>query len=466
MIPVTALALFVTAVAIVVGRPLLQPLGQPGRFARAMEDAIERQQPPGENGFPHLERAIEAAVRISDQIEGEFSAAAPGSEGLDYTGELPGGTAQVVELNREHCRRVLQQLTVARVWDDLDLAAKAPRAVRTVDSTSWYLSQKYYWLGHRRRLARINRLRMEVALERGDLVEFVRATESGLAIGRLSAPHQGVIHEVVGMAVQQMTLDCVRGALMSRALDERTLESLLAAVDRQRLRPPSHILDTERVVTLDAIEFLHTDDGRGDGYLNVDALKRLTDMGDGLPVERSPWASVPGIVLPRKAKTVSAANRFFDTLAQQTSAGASVSEIRNAAELLHDENKSEYNLAMGILLPALQNAVLTRLQCDARIEGVRLMIALQRYRFARGRYPATLAEAAPSFIVTIPRDPHSASMFCYRVVDASAPLPGDGYLLYCTGFDGSDDGGNAHKSPYDAFTVCGKGTDYIINSLD
>lgn len=463
-IPLVLLCLLIGAVAIVFGPPLLQPMGQPGRFVRAMEEAFDRQQPPGENALPHIEQAIEKTVRISDRIEKEFMAAVPGSDGLDYTGESGIESAEVIELNRMHCERILQELQSAGVWNDLDKVAKCPRVVRTVDGSSWFLSQKVYWLGYHRRLARINYLRMGVAMERGDQAEFVRGVESGMALGRLSAPDKGLISELVATAVQQLTVNGARAALLKHTFDDRSLLALMEAIDRQRLPAPEHLLETERVNILDAIEFLHTDDGHSDGYLNVSAVGRLTDMAEGLNVERSVWGSVPGVFLPRKSATVAIVNTYFDELAKHAKSGGSASGVRDIAQPVLRDVNAGYNLSLGILLPALEKASQARMHSDTRTEGLRLMIALQRYRLARSAYPGTLAELVPAYLPVVPRDAYGGSDFHYRVLDGSAPRPVAGYLLYCVGYDGVDDGGIPHKTPFESFSVRGAGTDYIINA--
>jgi hypothetical protein len=71
---------------------------------------------------------------------------------------------------------------------------------------------------------------------------------------------------------------------------------------------------------------------------------------------------------------------------------------------------------------------------DARIRTAIAALAAERYRIDQGRWPQSLEELVPKYLVAVPRDPF-----------ANAPikllkLP-DGLFIYSVGFDGKDDGG-------------------------
>jgi hypothetical protein len=64
-------------------------------------------------------------------------------------------------------------------------------------------------------------------------------------------------------------------------------------------------------------------------------------------------------------------------------------------------------------------------------------IALKRYQLKHGAPPSDLAVLTPEFLTTVPIDPMSGKALCYR-------LKADGtFVLYSTGEDGKDDGGDA-----------------------
>ncbi len=66
---------------------------------------------------------------------------------------------------------------------------------------------------------------------------------------------------------------------------------------------------------------------------------------------------------------------------------------------------------------------------------MRIACALERYRLAQGKYPATLDALAPQFIDAVPRDVMNGEAYHCR-------LNADGtFLLYSVGWNQSDDGG-------------------------
>lgn len=83
------------------------------------------------------------------------------------------------------------------------------------------------------------------------------------------------------------------------------------------------------------------------------------------------------------------------------------------------------------LLRAFQSETEARLAVAA--------IALRRFSVETGRYPDRIEELAPRYINEVPKDPMDGEPLKYRVLE-------DGrYLLYSSGKDGEDDGGEARE---------------------
>jgi hypothetical protein len=80
------------------------------------------------------------------------------------------------------------------------------------------------------------------------------------------------------------------------------------------------------------------------------------------------------------------------------------------------------------------SAVRPRGVMEADVALERVALALQDYKFARGRYPASLAELQETLGWTIPPDPFSGKAFLYRT-------HGAGFVVYSVGPDMKDDGG-------------------------
>lgn len=88
------------------------------------------------------------------------------------------------------------------------------------------------------------------------------------------------------------------------------------------------------------------------------------------------------------------------------------------------------------------------------------MIALERYRAAKGEYPEKLDQLVPAFIEGMPGDPYTDSGFVYKPgQDRKARAS---YTLYSVGDDNEDNGGKRAMSEFDALRKEGKGTDLVF----
>jgi hypothetical protein len=62
--------------------------------------------------------------------------------------------------------------------------------------------------------------------------------------------------------------------------------------------------------------------------------------------------------------------------------------------------------------------------------------AVERYRMAHGRLPATLEDLVPAFLPSVPTDPLTGKPLCYK------PSESRSYLIYGTGWDQTDNAGS------------------------
>jgi hypothetical protein len=80
-------------------------------------------------------------------------------------------------------------------------------------------------------------------------------------------------------------------------------------------------------------------------------------------------------------------------------------------------------------------------QLESESRGIRLMVAIEAFRAARGHPPASLDDLIPDFIAQLPTDPYAPdARHRYILFPAQGVHPAT-YTLYSVGFDGIDDGG-------------------------
>jgi hypothetical protein len=120
------------------------------------------------------------------------------------------------------------------------------------------------------------------------------------------------------------------------------------------------------------------------------------------------------------------------------------------------------------------DAWLDELDADrTRLEGTRLMLAIEAYRASAGHPPATLAELVPTHLAVLPKDPVSGQPFGYRALppaEAEKDVFRRSYLLWSAGADGKDDGGVEPHEPENLSRVLGGGSappptgDWVVNT--
>lgn len=88
-----------------------------------------------------------------------------------------------------------------------------------------------------------------------------------------------------------------------------------------------------------------------------------------------------------------------------------------------------------LVTPALQATEDTIRRRDATHRLLIAEIAIELFRQRNRRLPQDLAELVPQFLPSIPIDAFTGTPLIYRI-------QGEGYVVYSTGIDGDDDGGN------------------------
>jgi len=71
-----------------------------------------------------------------------------------------------------------------------------------------------------------------------------------------------------------------------------------------------------------------------------------------------------------------------------------------------------------------------------------IALAAERYRQACKKWPDSLDKLCPRFLASVPLDPFDGEPLRYRRFE-------DGMVIYTTGYDGVDNGGNVDRNPSD-----------------
>ncbi|HZW06547.1 MAG TPA: hypothetical protein VFF65_05440 [Phycisphaerales bacterium] len=294
-----------------------------------------------------------------------------------------------------------------------------------------------------REIARINKARALTALRNGDPEEFIDAVRNIHALARMCERKPAMIARLVAIAIDAMGDGIARRALMTRR-EQTWIDAVAGArVGRTPRVPFAYTLESERVAAIDSACFFYEGVGnvrRRQLELAQDRMDRGGDVRVG-----------------RLQESLDEFNKRFD--AGVAEAGLEVYQRTSKGF------EQECDLwVVRTLLPALAKSQRSMDQVEADRRGIDAMLALERFRLARGEYPETLETLLPTYLAAAPLDSWTGKPFCYKRIDAAADPHGRGFLLYICGQDRTDDGGRTGEYFLDAISHPKlRGIDYIIN---
>lgn len=309
-------------------------------------------------------------------------------------------------------------------------------------------------LGESRRFARLLHSDALLAASRNDRVRFLADIEAILGISEHAIDNRFMISQATGVAIAELATNIV--------LEEVTRPDFLTSDD---LRDLAHRLaafgggghisfdaSLEQLFVEDILQRHFSDDGKGDGHF-IGAVAETNEI-------YKEW----GVAKPRAYPLMRAVQPV------QSAIMHSRAEIRQMAERFvaaaavddalppwrHDERSSDilYHELMDAsiysVLPFLRSLSLdvddvgpvaaNMAKRDiflARRESTLAVIAMESFRRARGKWPATLSELVPAYLPALPLDPFDGKPMRYIAPTSESELP----ILYSIGVDGLDESG-------------------------
>jgi hypothetical protein len=147
---------------------------------------------------------------------------------------------------------------------------------------------------------------------------------------------------------------------------------------------------------------------------------------------RAAWAIWPaGWVNEDKAAYIGTIQRYIDAVKQPRELPSTLAEIETARAGSSVWNKIRNPLSYQTI-PAIMGAAKRIAATQTILRSLTTACAVERYRMAHGRLPATLEDLVPAFLPSIPTDPLTGKPLCYKPSESSS------YLIYGTGWDQTD----------------------------
>lgn len=431
-------------------------------------------QPGNDNGWDLLMRIADLHREIGARhVDDAFSLHLGGY--VDYTLAWDPESLDDEYTINSQLPRIRAQLADARasgLFALLENLAEKDALIQPAEDTP-LLDLDMSQLGPIRALARLNGARMALAAQAGDDEEFAAACNQLIWLSRFTPRSSPLaIGCLIGIAVESLAMQRVHHAVIHKQISPALAAQLLHALDAA---PPMlntrDMLDAERLLRLDSITRLYTDDGQGGGEFSPEAAKQLQTVSDN-PAENfpSPAQNTGGTGFVSKAALLDREAEIHGRLVAIVEAPP---QLRPAVsnrldnDLNHEgvlskvlSKQAQADSLLHILVPSMGRAADTHDQYAVSLAATRIMLAIEIHRGQTGTVPNALDDLRP-ILNTIPLDPFSSETLVYR----PDPSNSVGYVLYSLGYDRTDNQGHVSpdlRHPVLALRPGGKGSDYVF----
>lgn len=384
------------------------------------------QQPPGENGWPHLA----AATAVFEELHADIDARQGGTARfLDDYPEFDFSIFTDHEPSPEAVDAVLEtiaELEARGAFGHIARASRCPNIVRPrpgPDELLW--ADELPIDGPLTTLLEARRLSIEVALARGAADEAQQALSDVLAVAQALSYEPGPGH-LTGEFLALSVLAQVPGAVEYHRPEAGTLRGWLTALERFELAPPALVIEGDHLRSLDLIQHVYSDNGFGSGRFLVNELFAGSR-------EPRPLGNLTTYLYASRRQVRRRTNEHYETLQRMAHAG----ELENGTARELAESVS-WRYPAPRLLDGFSSYTELGTRTLAKLHRrVILIVALEVAREERGAYPDALEELVPGVLAALPAHPESSGGTHYRRLPESAE-----YILYRGGPNGVDDGGS------------------------
>ena len=301
-----------------------------------------------------------------------------------------------------------------------------------------------------RRIAFSFRWRSRLLAEKGLYEEAFSDIKTCYRLGRhIKGNVVVLIEQLVGIAIEAVAVQNLRGILSEHKIDSATLTILQRDLEQIIVGEEFAMsFAGEKLFIYDEIQRCFTEDRFGGGHLYLSRMSQIRSDGDesvpslqdfifGTIFEPEAWPVVLKVLFyhPNKQQTREAADRFYaycDAFAQKTPAQIRAQGIDMQKETM---NIVGDNVLLDILTPALGRAARIGHRHRTNVEATIAILALHRYKADKNSFPDDLQQLITAgYLRQLPVDVYSDKPLVYRKT-------ADSFILYSVGQNFMDDGG-------------------------
>lgn len=384
-----------------------------------------------------LEAYKEAEHQVNEELaEFGFSARGTLDDGqVDFAYPLFGDTLPD-DVNRE--RQCLQRMRELGVTQLLDRLSTSKIGLRPVEGSGPLINDSLSPVPLVMRLVKSQAASIRISALEGDSKQLLKAFKHGLHLAETISHQPTAIEYWSGASMATLILDELQSSLVEIDLSPDTYSAL---ADTLREFSPSRAvfsLACDRISYHDLADWVFTDDGHGDGFMT----SKLGEWGlISVGEESFGKAVVARFILATKRESTQELDVLIDWLIAEAGVEPTQVRLRGKYQQRLIELYSSWRFPfIRNLFSAPDHAIGIEDALQVEVSATLVMIAIAEYKVRQGEYPAHLDDLVPEILTAVPIDPLHGEAFGYRLTPDDPH--GRPYLLYSTGLDRNDDGGD------------------------
>lgn len=256
-----------------------------------------------------------------------------------------------------------------------------------------------------------------------------------------------LIEQLVGIAVEAIACKAMAEIPADYKMDSATLASAQQKYEKILATKDFKIdFGGERLYLLDEIQRSFTQSRFGKSHLYLQRVYQLRRW-EGLENKHQIEALLgivfdrPGIFFthPDRQKTLDDAERFYAMVEKSAAMTPATRKQQHCNFGEQIEEGMGDNILLNLLIPAVGKIVAIGYRVQIQSEATVVILAVQRYKLDKSRFPASLEELVKDgYLKQVPIDPYSDKLVVYKPTE-------NNFILYSIGPDFEDNGGQPGK---------------------
>ena len=384
-----------------------------------------------------MEGYKEAERQINEELaESGFSSRGTFDDGqVDFAYPLFGSSLPD-DMDRERqCLQRMRELGVPQFLDGLSMGTVG---LRPVEGSGPLINDSLSPVPLVMRLVKSQAASIRISALEGDWKQLLKAFKHGLHLAETISHQPTAIEYWSGASMATLILDELQSALVERDLSPDIYRALAETLREFSPSRAVFSLACDRISYHDLADWVFTDDGHGDGFMT----SKLGEWGlISVGEESFGKAVVARFILATKRESTQELDVLIDWLIAEAGVEPTQVRLRGKYQQRLIELYSSWRFPfIRNLFSAPDHAIRIEDALQVEISATLVIIAIAEYKVRQGHYPAPLDDLVPEILTAVPIDPLHGGVFGYRLTPDDPH--GRPYLLYSTGLDRNDDGGD------------------------